>query len=159
MSSIAMQQFSVGEASFVPLVILGHNHSEVKDPLQTLFLNLSPSAIKARNGLESKGCRLTLQGFSHWRKLFPRIWHFSTVHPELKQFSVPLEMRTPLPLLRLSIVLLAGLHGFSVNIFFFPSPKKPAVLHLNRELDLLCIISHVKKKKRVERSFFFFSSA
>lgn len=38
MSSIAMQQFSVGEASFVPLVILGHNHSEVEDPLQTLFL-------------------------------------------------------------------------------------------------------------------------
>lgn len=126
MSSIAMQQFSVGEASFVPLVILGHNHSEVEDPLQTLFLNLSPSAIKAWKGLESKGCRLTLQGFSHWRKLFPRIWHFSTVHPELKQFSVPLEMRTPLPLLRLSIVLLAGLRGFSVNkdIFFFPSPKK-----------------------------------
>lgn len=31
------------------------------------------------------------------------------------------------------------------------------MLHLNCELDLLCIISHVKKKKKwVERSFLFF---
>lgn len=73
MSSIAMQQFSVGEASFVPSVILGHNHSGVKDPLQTL--KLFPFAIKAWSSFENKGCRLTLQGFSHWRKLFPRIWH------------------------------------------------------------------------------------
>lgn len=159
MSSIAMQQFSVGEASFVPLVILGHNHSEVKDPLQTLFLNLSPSAIKARNGLESKGCRITLQGFSHWRKLFPRIWHFSTVHPELKQFSVPLEMRTPLPLLRLYIVLLAGLRGFSVNKDnFFSLTKKTCSATFKPRTGFTLYHFTCKKKKRVERSFFFFLS-
>lgn len=58
-------------------------------------------------------------------------------------------MHTPLPPVRLSIVLLAGLRRFSVsNFFFFPSPKKTtAVLHLDCELDLLCIISRVKKKQ------------
>lgn len=125
--------------------------------MQTLFLNLSPSAIKARNGLESKGCRLTLQGFSHWRKLFPRIWHFSTVHPELKQFSVPLEMRTPLPLLRLSIVLLAGLRGFSVNKDnFFSLTKKTCSATFKPRTGFTLYHFTCKKKKRVERSFFFF---